>query len=142
MLFQRINRSDPERVFSIFYNVAGATQTGGDVTVWDTSTSDGVRITKPATATLSLMVGVINADIADSSYGLVQQYGYRSQALITNDTSNAIAAGDILIPVNAQRYLARSAASDGKTGFIFAGESFATATTPAAALKKAFIRAL
>ena len=61
---------------------------------------------------------------------------------MTNDTSQAIAAGDILIPVNAQWYLARSAASDGKSGFIYAGEAFATATTPAAANKKVFVRAL
>lgn len=142
MLFQRINRSDPERVFSIFYNVMAATITAGYAAVWDTATADGVRVTKPATATLSMIVGVANADVADSSYGLFQQYGFRSSVFITNDTSNAIAAGDILKPVNAQNYLTRNGASDGISGFIYAGESFATATTPAAANKKAFLRCL
>lgn len=142
MLFQRINRSDPERVFSIFYNVMGATITAGYAAVWDTSTADGVRVTKPATATLSLLVGVANADVANSSYGLFQQYGFRSSVFTTNDTSNAIAAGDILVPVNAQNYLARSAASDGKSGFVYAGQSFSTATTPAAAQQNAFLRCL
>lgn len=99
-------------------------------------------MTKPSTALLSCFVGVANADIADSAYGLFQVYGYRSSAYMTNDTSVAIAAGDIMIPVNAQWYLSRSAAGDGKSGFVYAGEAFATATTPAAANKKVLIRAL
>jgi hypothetical protein len=142
LLFQRINRTDAEQVFGVVYNVMGATVTGGYAVVLDTSTFDGIRVTKPATATLSLLLGVANKDISDSSYGIAQLYGYRQSAFVTNDTSQAIAAGDILIPVNAQNYLARSAASDGKTGFVIAGQSFATATTPAAAQKNVFLRAL
>jgi hypothetical protein len=143
MQFQGINREDAERVFQVAFNVAGATMTAGYPAVWDISASvDGVRVTKPATATLSLFVGVAVEDIVDSAYGKFQCYGYRTQANVTNDTSNAIAAGDILIPVNAQFYLSRSAASDGKSGFVYAAEAFATATTPAAANKKVFIRAL
>ena len=143
MIFQRINRSDAEAVFAIFYNVAGAQITANYPAVFDISASiDGVRVSKPATATLSCLVGVATADIADSSYGKFQVYGYRSSAFVTNDTSQAIAAGDILIPVNAQWYLTRSAASDGKSGFLYAGEAFATATTPAAANKKVLIRGL
>ena len=142
MMFQRLNRSDAEQVFAILYNVAGATITANYPAVWDTGTSDGIRVTKPATATLSLLVGLATKDIADSTYGLFQIYGFRSSAFVTNDTSQAIAAGDILIPVNAQWYLARSAASDGKSGFLYAGQSFATATTPAAANKTVFIRCM
>ncbi len=129
-------------MFAIFYNVSGATVTANYAAVWDTSTADGVRVTKPATATLSLLVGLANKDIADSSYGLFQNYGYRSSGFTTNGTSQAIAAGDILVPVNAQSYLTWSAASDGKTGFIYAGQSFATATTPAAVNQKVFIRCM
>ena len=142
MLFQRINRSDAERVFSIFYNVAGASITAGYNAVWDISSPDGVAVSKPATATLSCIVGIAVETVADSAYGKFQVYGYRSQAYLTNDTSQAVAAGDIMIPVNAQWYLDWSAASDGKSGFVYAAEAFATATTPAAANKKAFIRAL
>jgi hypothetical protein len=142
MLFQRINRSDAERVFAVFYNVAGATITAGYPAVVDIASIDGVKVSKPATATLSLIVGVAIEGVADSAYGRFQLYGYRSQAYVTNDTSVAVAAGDILIPVNAQWYLARSAASDGKSGFAYAGEAFATATTPAAANKKVFLRCL
>lgn len=143
MLFQRINRGDAEKMFIIVQNVSAATISSGAAVVWDiTSSVDGVRVTKPATATLSLLVGATAEAIADSSYGKVQVEGYNSQVYVTNDTSQAIAAGDILVPVNAQTYFARSAASDGKTGFIFAGAAVATATTPAAAQVKVFVRAL
>lgn len=142
MLFQLINRGDPEVVYVIVYNVAGAQITAGYLAVWDTSTADGVRVTKPATATLSLLVGIAVENIADSAYGKLQAYGYNATTYITNDTSQAIAAGNILVPVNAQWYADYSAASDGKTGFLIAGEAFATDATPAAANMKSFIRCL
>jgi hypothetical protein len=142
MLFQRINRTDAEQIYTAIYNVMGATITAGYAMVYDTATFDGLRVTKPATATLSLLVGVANKDIADSSYGIAQVYGYRQSAFVTNGTSQAISAGDILIPVNAQNYFAWSAASDGKSGFVIAGQSFATATTPAAVNKNVLLRCL
>jgi len=142
MLFQRINRTDAETVFAIFYNVAGATITANYPAVWDIASPDGVKVSKPATATLSLLVGIATAAIADSNYGKFQVYGYRSSGYVTNSDAQAVAAGDILIPVNAQWYLNYSAASDGKSGFIYAGEAFATAATPAADNKKIFIRCL
>ncbi len=148
MIFQRINLNTTERVFQIVYNVAGATVTANYPVVWDiASTVDGVRVSKPATANLSCLVGIATGAISDSSYGKVQCYGYRSSAYVTTDTSQAVNQGDILIPVNAQWYLARSAASDGKSGFIYAvGGSgtiaFATMTTPAAANTPVIIRCL
>ena len=145
MLFQRLNREDAEKVFVICYNVAGATITAGYAAVWDTATPDGLRVMQPTTATFSLLVGLANQDIVDSSYGLFQVYGYRASGFVTNDTSVAIAAGDLLVPVTAQYRLARNAAGNGAVvggALIMAGEAFATATTPAAAQKKVFIRAL
>ena len=142
MLFQRINRSDAERVFAIFYNVAGAAITANYPAVWDIDSPDGVQVSKPATATLSLIVGIATESIADSAYGKFQVYGYRGSAYITNDTSVAVAAGNILIPVDAQWYLDYSSASDGKTGFILAAEAYGTLTTPVGANKKVFIRCL
>ncbi len=143
MLFQRINRGDAEKVFIIVQNVSASTISSGAAVVWDiTSSVDGVRVTKPATATLSLLVGATAESIVDSAYGKVQVEGYNSAVYVTNDTSQAVSAGDILIPVNAQTYFARSAASDGKTGFLFAAAAVATATTPAAATVKVFVRAL
>jgi len=142
MIFQRINKTDAERVFAVVYNVMGAVQTAGHAMVLDTATFDGLRVAKPATATLSLLVGIANQNIADSAYGVAQLYGYCPAASVMNHTTQAIAAGDILIPVDGQSYLARSGASDGKTGFVIAGQSFATATTVGAANKTAFLRCL
>lgn len=142
MIFQRLNAGDAEKVFAIFYNVQGATITAGYAARLDTATFDGVRITQPTTATLSLAMGIANAGIADSTYGLLQIYGYRQTAFVTNDGTTAIAAGDELLAVNAANHLKRSAASTGISGFFVAGEAFATATTPAAASKKIFIRAM
>ena len=146
MLFQRLNGGDAEKVFAIFYNVQGATVTANYVTRLDTGTFDGVRISQPTTGTFSLLVGVANTSIADSTYGLVQIYGFRTSAFVTNDTSVAIVAGDILVPVNAASYLARQAAGNGTqiagSGLIISGVAVATATTPAAAAAKVFIRCM
>jgi hypothetical protein len=142
MLIPHVVQIEADKVFINFLNVQAVTVQAGDAVAWDTGTSDGVRATQPLTATLSLFMGICDSDTPASSYGLAQVYGYRSQALITNDTSVSVLAGDILVPVTATDRLARSAASDGKTGFLFAGEIYATNTTPVAALKKVFIRAL
>ena len=146
MIFQRLNGGDAEKVFAIFYNVQGATITAGYAARLDTVTFDGVRVSQPTTATFSLLVGIANASIADSTYGLVQIYGYRQSAFVTNDTSVAIAAGDILISVNGVNNLARSAAGNGTqiagSGLIIAGALVGTATTPAAAAVKCFIRCM
>lgn len=142
MLIPHVVQTEADKVFVNSLNVQAVQADAGDAVVWDTGTPDGVRATQPVTATLSLLMGIVDTNIAASAYGLVQAYGFRNGALVTNDTSTAIAAGDILIPVNAQDRLVRSAAGDGKTGFVFAGEAYATNTTPVAALKKVFLRCL
>lgn len=74
-------------------------------------------------------------------------YGYAT-ARVINDITTALVAGKILVPVNAQADLdskaAGIAAADGKTGFIYALETNATATAGAitAANRKVFIRAM
>lgn len=128
MLLQRINRTDAEKIFVIFQNVAGATVSYGASVVMDSSSADGVKVKTPATATLSLFVGVAAQAIADSAYGLIQTYGFMASGVVVNHTSTPIAAGDILLPVNAVRHLARSAASDGLTGYVYALAAVATGT--------------
>jgi len=145
MLFQRVQRSDPETVYQIVYNISGSSAviTAGYPCVWSiASTIDGLAVSKPASATLSLLVGIAVTDIANSAYGKVQCYGYRASAFVTNDASVAIAAGNILVPVNAQWYLTYSAAGDGMTGFIMSAEAVGTNSAPAAANHKVFIRCL
>lgn len=145
MLFQRIQRSDSETVFTIVYNIAGssATITAGYACVWSiASTVDGVAVAKPASATLSCLVGIAAADIANSAYGKVQVYGYKASAWVYNNNTTAIAAGDILIPMDSAWHLGWSSVGDGKSGLVMAAESYATATTSVTAMKKVFIRCL
>lgn len=142
MLIQPVVSTEADKAFVNILNVQAVALADGDAVVWHTTSPDGVRTMQPTTATLSLFAGIVDGAIAASAYGLAQAYGYKSAGLVLNHTTQAIAAGDILIPVNAQDHLARSAASDGKTGFVYAAEAFATATTPAAATKKVFLRSL
>jgi len=143
MMIPHVVQTEADKVFVNFLNVQAVTVQAGDVIVWDVGTADGVRATQQVTATLSLFLGIVDSDTAASSYGLAQCYGYRGVgALITNDTSVSVVAGDILVGVTATDRLVRSATSDGKTGFVYAGELYATNTTPVAALKKVFVRAL
>lgn len=142
MLLPTVVQTEADKVFVNILNVQAVTVDNGDVVVWDTGTADGVRVTQAAANTLSLFCGIADGSIAASAYGLAQSYGFRTSALVTNDTSVAIAAGDILIAVASQDRLARSASGGTQGGYIYAAEAVATATTPAAALKKVFIRAV
>jgi len=142
MLFQRINREDAERVYTIGYNISANTVTAGYAVVWDVTAPDGVSVSQPAAATLSCLVGIAATDIADDGYGKIQVYGYKASAWVYNNQTTAIAAGDILIPMNAAWHLGRSGAADGKSGLVMAAESYATATTSVTANKKVFIRCL
>ncbi len=142
MIINRLQREESDKIFTIVRNVAGATMAVGSAVEWTTTSPDGVRVSQPTTGGLSLFAGVLVEALTDSQYGKIQVHNYLASALVTNNTSVAIVAGDILVPVNAAYHLARSAASTGTSGFIFAGEAVATATTPAAALKKVFLKNL
>lgn len=142
MTFQRLNRTDPEKVFAIFQNCTGGATAAGDAAQLDTGTLDGTRAVKPTTAGLSLLLGCWATAYANSSYGLVQVYGLNSDALAVNHTSVPVVAGDILVPVNAAIHFARSAASDGKTGLAMAGAAVATGSATTVASGGVFLRCL
>lgn len=109
MLFQRINRSDPEKIFCVFKNsYSTASMTNGQPVIIDYATdADGVSITKP-TASTDLhagfaAAGIVAETIAHGSYGLVQVYGYHSAVRARSLTGGtpAIAAGVPLAQINA-----------------------------------------
>ena len=122
MLFQRINRSHPEKVFISVYNSYGtAPLSNGQVVSWDYVTDgDGVSVTKPAAGPGIGCAGVVTQTINAGDYGLVQVYGYHSavRARILSGGPD-IAKGSPLV---------MSAA-------VFAFESMATASTTAATVK-------
>lgn len=83
MLFQRINRTDPEKVFVVAKNSwSTASLTNGQAVMWDYVTDvDGVGVTKPAAIAVSggfALAGIAAETIAHNSYGLIQVYGYHS----------------------------------------------------------------
>jgi hypothetical protein len=95
MLFQRINRSNPEKVFIVAKNsYSTASLTNGQAVIWDWTTDvDGVGVTL-ATATENEaagidVAGVAAATIAAGEYGLIQVYGYHSAVRVRSLTSTS-----------------------------------------------------
>lgn len=143
MIFSAFQREDDDAVFTVGRNVSGGSFSAGQSCAWDVSSSvDGVRVSVPATATLSLFRGVFAETVADSGYGKIQVGGYNSYASVLASTLTEIAPGDILKAVNGQKYLQRHGASDGVSGFVFAAETVASSGSPAAAAVKVLLRAL
>ena len=132
MQWQRINRSDPEKVFVIVFNsYSTAAITNGQFVNWDFITdSDGVGVTMPlarATNAGFAAAGVVAAaSIAAGAYGFVQVYGYHSAARVRSVTGGtpAIAKGRPLVANVA--------------GSVFCLESVATASTAILTFPSAF----
>jgi hypothetical protein len=103
MLFQRINRSDPEKIFIVVKNsYSTASLTNGQAVIWDYATdADGVGVTKPTDGTGrashygTAFAGVAAETIAANAYGLLQVYGYHASTRVRTQTGTnpAIAAG-------------------------------------------------
>lgn len=95
MLFQRINRSDPEKVFIVAKNsYSTAALTNGQAVIWDwTTDGDGVGVTL-ATATENVsagqdVAGIAVDTIAIGEYGLLQVYGYHSAVKVRSMTDSS-----------------------------------------------------
>lgn len=112
MLFQRVNRSDPEKVFIVAYNdYSTASLTNGQAVIWDyASSANGVGVTKPTDGTGRnshfgvAFAGIVAETIASGSYGLIQVYGYHSAVRMhtITGTNPAIVAGTGLTCVGAE----------------------------------------
>lgn len=104
LLFQRINRTDAERIFVTVYNsYSTAAMSNGQGVIWDFATdADGLGVTRPtarATNAGLAAAGVVAEAIAAGGYGLVQVYGYHSAARVRTVTggSPAIVPGRPLV---------------------------------------------
>ena len=93
MLFQRINRANPEKIFVVAKNsYSTASLTNGQPVIWDWTTDiDGVGVTL-ATATENVSQGTDVAGIAAETitageYGLIQVYGYHSAVRVRTLTA-------------------------------------------------------
>lgn len=122
MLFQRVSRSNPEKIFVVAKNsYATASLSNGQAVIWDFATdADGVGVTRPtarATNAGTAVAGIAAETIAAGDYGLLQVYGYHSAVRVRTVTggSPAIAAGRPLVLNSA--------------GSVFCLESVSTAST-------------
>lgn len=93
MLFKRINRADPEKIFIVVKNsYSTASLTNGQAVIWDWTTDvDGVGVTV-ATATENVsagqdVAGIAAETIAAGDYGLLQVYGYHSAVRVRTMTT-------------------------------------------------------
>lgn len=145
MLIQRVNRSDPEKIFVVVYNsYATAAITVGQCVVWDyTTDADGVSVTEPSVALRSMIAGIVEStSIGAGGYGLIQVYGHNSNALV--DGTTGIHVGAVLIPHTTTFNLTVMTTALDTFGAacsfpITCGQTY---TTGAAAAKKVFLRCL
>ncbi len=84
MIIQRINRTNPEKVFIVGRNdTATAFTQGAPVTFTFDATRDGLDLVAAkagAAAKAHLVAGLADTAIGVSAYGLVQCYGVRTDA--------------------------------------------------------------
>ncbi len=150
MIFQRINRTSPEKVFVIVRNSwTTAALTNGQAVQWDFGTDlDGVGVTRPtarATNAGLAAAGIVAEGIASGEYGLIQVYGYHSAVRIRRKTGGPdVAAGRPLAlssggGIFALCSFSTAAASVDHFPCAFALSANTTVTTAAGA---AFIKAL
>ncbi len=137
MLFSRINKTDPEKVF-IVVKAGEALVAGKPVTYHFSGTDDGkLAYLSNAAADHSLMLGIADAAIASGAYGLVQCYGFRSDAyviLATSQTTNTGGVLDVTSLSSGALYLLASvgAAAVAWTPFTLAISASSTTTAEAA----------
>ena len=148
MLFQRTNRSDPERVFIVV--LSNEAQAADDACQWELASAsiDGVKVRAPDTGNLYAFVGIADAAIASGAYGLVQTYGYRSTSRLFQ-TNTSIDTGQPLVPVAGAVYLQSissltTSSSDVTLQPVFAvlGESIISSSASATVSRKIFLRAM
>ena len=104
MLFRRISRTDPEKIFIIVKNSwSTASLTNGQCVQFDFLTDvDGVGVSKPSGMATNLgnaCAGIAAETIVFDDYGRVQCYGYHASVIARACTSaDAIALGSGLRP--------------------------------------------
>jgi len=144
MMFQRINRDDPERMTMSVYNAASSAIPAGGSVIWDpiAGTTDGVRVTTPSTGFLGMVAGIAPRAIPQGSYGVIQVYGFLATAMVTSEAAQAASIGDPLVPVNGQFHLIRAGAPTSSPPIGMILMEAIPAGGPTVALRKVFIRLL
>lgn len=99
MQFQRINRSNPEKIFIIGYNSSSDSWSNGYWVRWDSTTDvNGVGMEKPQAQGVNGIgfvdiAGVAAETIASGAYGLIQVWGYHAAARCRQNTATKLLKG-------------------------------------------------
>ena len=146
MLFQRINRSDPEKIFMIV-KAGEALLANRPVCFHFDGTNDGLdAFLADAAVDSAYTVGIADAAIASGEYGLVQCYGFRSNCVTVNGSTVSNNSADYYQVASASSgYLVQAASSLGATDALpnFMGaHSISLATTDAVRTTGIFIRCM
>ena len=101
MLFHRINRTNPEKVYVIVKNsYSTADASAGQAYSWDYVTDkDGISVTKPSGVLRAAVAGVAIAAIASGDYGLLQVWGHNTNTKMKGGSglgTSKISAGSLL----------------------------------------------
>jgi hypothetical protein len=125
MMFQRLNETDPERIFmSVKNSYSTATLTVGQWAAFDIVTDkDGVAVTKPAGHNRVSIAGVVIESIAHNAHGKAQVWGWRDDVMCVGGsgsvTSKLTAGAGLKFATsgfNAQCFARNSAALKSKHG--------------------------
>ncbi|MGI9298580.1 MAG: hypothetical protein ACR2QC_11895 [Gammaproteobacteria bacterium] len=143
MLLKRLNRDEPERVFIVVENNEGAQMDKDSTCQLDLTTDvDGVKARDVDQHEQYAFLGVVDANLADGDFGLVQVYGYRSSSNVVRTNTN-LSAGMVLAPVTGVHHFAQvgtAAATALAAVWAVAAESSTSGT--GSSTPKIFIRAL
>jgi hypothetical protein len=114
MMWQRVNRDDPEKIFVVAKNSYGTDSlTNGQCVRWDHDTDcDGVGVTVGTEDCGLSAAGVVAESIAAGSYGLIQVYGYHSACRVRSLTSTGHSYHEELIAVAKGTQLAYDITAD------------------------------
>lgn len=137
MEFQRVNRSDPERIFVVAK--AGIAIVTGRWYAWDMITAaDGLTVLKPVGFNRNNIAGVAIESVASGEYTPLQVWGYNANARCLGGDGSATSKCSAGVPLHfntsghCARKLARtSAAAKSDAGKNICGYVIAAANTAA-----------
>ena len=143
MLFARINRANPEKIFVVCLNSSTTTAlSNGQAVSWDYVTDgNGYSVMRPVARAVTAgaaCAGVVAEAIASGDYGLVQAWGYHSAARVRAKTGadpEMVAGGPLVVNVAGSVYCLESMTTESTViltypcGFAYgATAGFTTAT--------------
>lgn len=142
-LMKSLNRDEPERIFISVENNEGAQMDKDATCQLDLTTDvDGVKVRDVDQHEQYAFLGVVDANIPSSDFGLVQIYGYRSSSNVVRTDTN-LSAGMPLTPVTGVHHFAQvGTAAATALGAIWAYAAESSTSGTGSSTPKIFIRGM